>query len=127
VLDIKILIVIFNFIPFLVHGEESFFFTFIGQPLGERIEKGKLHAVVPIKKVDPPEALSIVAYHQGLGVGREYKIQVNLKSKPEKGWMPILNLDGEIILRGISVSRTDDSGFVSSFSLEGDDLELISS
>ncbi|MCA9095996.1 MAG: hypothetical protein KDA68_21095 [Planctomycetaceae bacterium] len=39
--------------------------------------------------------------------------------------MPMLNLDGEIMMDGISVVRPDDPRFASSFSLEGDDPEKI--
>jgi hypothetical protein len=121
----KLLAILFSSIPFLVFGGESYFFTLVGEPTGQRIEGENLHIVLPIKKLDPPVASSIIAYHQGLGPGREYQIQVNLKSSPKKRWMPMLNLGGEIIMDGVSVARPDDARFASSFSLEGDDPEKI--
>ena len=121
----KLLVILFTAMPFLAFGEESYFFTFGGEPTGQRIEDESLHIVLPIKRLDPPAASSVIAFHQGLGPGREYKIQVNLKSSPMKGWVPMLNLGGDIIMDGVSVARPDDARFASSFSLEGDDPEKI--
>ena len=66
-----------------------------------------------------------MAFHQGLGPGREYQIQVNLDTSPEQGWLPMLKLGDEIIMEGISVARPSDPKFTSSFSLEGDDPKKI--
>jgi hypothetical protein len=121
----KLLIILFGAIPLLACGGESYFFTFAGQPTGQRIEGENLHIVLPIQKIAPPKASSIIAFHQGLGPGREYQIQVNLRTSPKAGWLPMLKLGGEIIMDGISVARPDNPRFASSFSLEGDDPEKI--
>ena len=121
----KLLVTLFGAIPLLAFGGESYFFSFAGEPTGQRIEGQNLHIVLPIQKLDPPEASSIIAFHQGLGPGREYQIQVNLKTSPKKGWMPMLKLGEEIMIDGLSVSRPDDPRFASSFSLEGDSPEKI--
>jgi len=121
----KLLAILFCFIPFLAFGEESYFFTIVGEPSGKRIDGENLHFVLPIRKLEPPNASSIIAFHQGLGPSREYKIQVNLRSSPKEGWIPMLKLGAEIMMDGISVSRPNDSRFASSFSLEGDDPEQI--
>jgi hypothetical protein len=122
----KLLAILFSAVPLFAFGGESFFFTLAGKPGGQRIEDDSLHLSVPIRKIPPPEASSIIAFHQGLGQGREFKIQINLKSSPEEKWVPMLNLDGEIIMDGISVARPGDARFTSSFSLEGDDPKKIS-
>jgi len=121
----KLFVTLLSAIPLVVLGEESYFFTLAGEPTGQRIDGQNLHLVLPIQKLDPPTASSITAFHQGLGPGRDYQIQVNLKSVPKKEWMPMLKLGEEIIAEGISVSRPEDPRFASSLSLEGDDPEKI--
>jgi hypothetical protein len=121
-----LLAILLAVLPVVVCGEESYFFTIAGKPSGERIEGNTLHIAQPIHRIEPPEASSIIAFHQGLGPGREYKIQVNLRESPEKEWMPMLKLGGEIIMEGVTVARPNDPRFASSFSLESDNPEAIS-
>ena len=122
----KLLTLLLTFIPLLASGEESYFFKLKkGHPSDLRIEGEQLHFVLPIQKLDPPKATAIMAFHQGLGPGREYQIQVNLETTPEKGWLPRLKLGGEIIMEGISVASPGDPKFASSFSLESDDPKKI--
>lgn len=121
----KTILSLFAFLPLMAFGGESYFFTISSDPKEMRIEGEHLHLVLPIQKLQPPRALSISAYHQGLGAGRDYQIQVHLAASPAKDWLPSLNLDGEIIMDEISVSRPEDPSFASSFSLESDDLKQI--
>lgn len=97
----------------------------MGEPTAQKIEDENLHMILPIQKLNPPEASSIIAFHQGLGPGRDYKLQVNLKTRPEDAWVPMLKLGDEIMMNGISVSRPDDQRFAPSFSLESDNSETI--
>lgn len=117
----RLLTILLAVLPVVVCGEESYFFTIAGKPSGERIEGNTLHIAQPIHRIEPPEASSIIAFHQGLGPGREYKIRVNLRESPEKGWMPMLKLGGETIMEGVTVARPKDPRLASSFSLESDD------
>ena len=123
----KALLGILALLPLVAVAESSFFFTLPQntKPNGQRIEGDNLHLIVPIQKVAPPKASSIFAFHQGLGEGRMFKIQVNLTESPEKGWTPMLKLGEEVIMEGISVARPDDAKFASSFSLESSDPEEI--
>lgn len=121
----KAILRLLTFLPLIAFGGESYFFTITFEPTEQRIEGEHLHLEFPIQKLPPPRASSISAYHQGLGAGRDYQIQVHLEASPAKGWLPSLNLDGELIMEGISVSRPDDPSFASSFSLESDDPKQI--
>jgi len=80
----KLLATLFFFLTLPAVGEESYFFDYAGnaQPTKGRIEGNLLHFAIPIKRIAPPQATSIFAFHQGLGPGREYQIQIKLKSDP---------------------------------------------
>ena len=121
----KLILTLIASIPLLAFGGESYFFTISGEPTGQLIKGERLQLELPIRKIDPPEASSISAFHQGLGPGRKYQIQVHLKESPLKGWVPMLKLDEEIIINGITVARPADPKFASSFSLEADDPKKI--
>ena len=114
----------------LVHAAaagDSYFFAFEGEtePSKTWIEDDHLGMMMKIRKIDLPEAKYISAYHTGLGEGRNYKIQVHLKSLPEQGWMPMLKLGDDVIILGISVERPHQENFAASFSIENDNPEKI--
>ncbi len=123
----KTFLIILALLPLIASADDSFFFVFAqnAKQAEQRIEGENLHLVIPIQKITTPKASSIFAFHQGLGEGRDYQIQVNLTDEPEEGWMPMLKLGDEIIVEGISVARLGDVQFASSFSLESSDPEQI--
>lgn len=118
----KCLSLILALVPALAFAQESYFFSVAleGKPK-QGIEGDRLIVEMPIRKIEPPQASTIRAFHQGLGPGREYQVQVHLKSNPGKGWIPMLKLADEIITEGITVTRPENERFASSFSLESSD------
>ena len=106
--------------------EDSYFFVY---PKGSRFEKkiknDRLYIEVPIQKIDPPKVISILAFHQGLGPGREYQIQINLAGHPPRGWLPMLRLKDDIITSGISVGHAGETGGFSTYSIELSNPEKI--
>lgn len=101
---------------------ESFLFTFDGAP-EYVIEGDEIRQTMPIKRLETPEASSMTAFHQGLGEGRAYAIQVNLTERPSEDWMPRVKLGEDILLTEISVawpSRPESAGWIK---LESGDRE----
>jgi hypothetical protein len=123
----RLLSILLGLVPLLASGGESYFFVYSkeARPTEKIIEDKHLQVVIPIRKIDPPSASSIFAYHQGLGPGREYQIQVNLKKTPPKDWLPMLKLDDDVIIKGIHIGLSDKPDDTSTYSLQGDDPEKI--
>jgi hypothetical protein len=121
----KLLTTTLLFIPFLAFAEDSYFFTIQGKPSKPSIQGEALIMNLPIKKISAPKASSIIAYHQGLGEGREYQIQVNLESPPDRDWRPMIKLGDDVIVEKIVVALPQEKGFASSFSLETDDPDKV--
>ena len=123
---IKLLSVIFSLTPLLAVGEDSYFFDYATKPrvAEKRIEGEVFRITMPIKKLTPPKASYIHAYHQGLGRGRAYQIQVDLAEQPAEDWFPLLKLGDEVIDQGISLNRTEGEAGTS-FHVESDDPDKI--
>ena len=124
-----ILLILLAGIPILAAAEESFFFTYTKKPGSpeKRLEGDQLHTVQPIQKIDPPEATFLSAFHQGLGKGREYQIQIDLKGPLEERWYPMVKLGDDLITSGIMFSYSDSKKWPSTMSIESDDPEKIRS
>ena len=106
-------------------AQDSYFFDFDTEekkPL-MTIEGNTMNMSLAIKRIKPPKAQSIIAYNPGLEKGKEYQIQINLSENAEAGWIPKLNLAGDIIVAGVSISRSDE--FVHSFCIKSSNLEQV--
>jgi len=123
----KLILIPLSCLPLIAAAEESYFFVYKnGSAKTERrIEGSHLHTVNQIQKTDPPKAKRLVAFHQGLGSGREYQIQIDLEDQLEERWYPMLKLGDDIITGGISVSYSNSQRRPASFSIESDDPERI--
>ncbi|BDS07331.1 hypothetical protein NT6N_23710 [Oceaniferula spumae] len=110
-------------------ASDCYFFTWNGrQKLSSvAIEGDQLNMTMKakIKKLELTKAKSIIAYHQGLGVGRKYQIQINLTEAPAKGVFPMVKIGDDIIIERVSVSGGGNSGLGSTISIEGDKPEQI--
>ena len=120
----KYLIILFLAIQ-ACFAQEAYFFTMDAKHPTLSIKGDNMIASFPIKKVAPPKAISILAYHQGFGDNRDYQIQIDLSNEPQKGWIPKLKLGNDILVEGVSVSRPEGESFRSSFSLESSDKDKI--
>ena len=99
-------------------ANDCYFFVFDGKPKPSSmsIKDDHLNMAMKIKKIKLPKAKSIIAYHQGLGVGRTFQIQINLTEYPAKGVYPMLKVGDDIFIEHVSISRSG----ISSISIEGD-------
>lgn len=108
--------------PIIAPADESFFFEYtqVPQATEKRVEGGRLHVATSIRKIEAPKASYISASYSGLGVGREYLIQVDFPTRPGERWMPMVKLGDDIITQRIFTSGGED-GSSFSYSLEGSD------
>lgn len=108
-------------------AEDSYFFVFKNGGVGAemRIEGDHLHTVRQIQKIDPPKTRQLIAFHQGLGSGRTYQIQIDLNDQLEDSWFPMLKLGEDLVTDCISVSYSNSERRPASISIEGDDPERI--
>ncbi len=123
----KLILLLLGCLPFVAWGEESYFFVYKkgGVNAEMRIEGDHLHTVKQILKIDPPKAKQLIAFHQGLGSGRAYQIQIDLNDQLEESWFPMLKLGDDLITGGISVSYSNSERRPASISIESDDPEKI--
>lgn len=125
--EMKLISLVIACIPLVAAAGESYFFVY-KKGSGEterRIEENRLHTVNGIQKIDPPKATRLTAFHQGLGSGRAYQIQIDLEGTLEEHWYPMLKLGDDIITGGIMVGYSNSRKWPSSVSIEHDDPEKI--
>lgn len=107
-------------------AEETYFFELKPQEKQEFSMEGDMFVYkVATKKIAPPKATSIAAYHLGAGEGREYTIQINLADKVERGWIPAVKIGKDVLAEGVSISRPDDERFAHSLDIVSSDPEKI--
>jgi hypothetical protein len=122
----KIISVIFLLLIQFARSEDSYFFTLANdeRPTSVSVENENLHLVMKIKRLPLPKARSIIAFHQGLGGVREYKIQIDLAEAPPEG-VPMLKLGDDLIMEGVSVETPNNPKFASSISIEVADSKQV--
>ena len=111
----------------LLLADECYFFKIDGKPKPSSmaIKGDHLNMAMKIKKIDSFKAHSIIAFHQGLGEGRTFKIQINMTDGPAKGVYPMLKIGADIVIERIHVSGAGNTGARPTISVESDDSEQI--
>ena len=118
-------LILLSILTAALHAGDSYFFKIDRSAPQQTIEDEKLVIRMPVKKLPTPKAESIVAFHQGLGGSRDYKIQIDLSAKLDDRGAPKLKLGDDTIVLGISVSHSDDPDFADTITLESGDKEQV--
>ena len=120
------LLPLFVILSFQGAWADSYFFTTDGARVGaDTIKDGSLITSLPIKKLPTPKALNLSAYYVGMGRGRDYQIQMDLKGALDSRSIPRIKLEDEILYRGVSMSFGYDEDQPFSLFISSDNKEDI--
>lgn len=111
----------------MTSAQESYFFKTLDTTAAPRvsIKSDELIMAIGIKKIPPPKASAISAFHQGYGGNRDFQITVTLREKPAKKWNPTFKLGDDIFFFGVSVQTPNEPQFAPSFTIESNDPKKI--
>jgi hypothetical protein len=116
----KILIVFILMCHVALSKPESYFFR-AHEELNSKIENGNLLVAYAIQKVDF-KIILIEAYHQGLGEGRKYQIEIHAPGIGSKIGPPSLKLEDDLLTNVKYLAYTDGR---QTMTIESDDRKKI--